>query len=223
MSAVTAHDDHGHGHDHAPEIPPAVQLRSNRLGIWLFFVSEIFLFAALLVARFVLWNDPKLGIVRPELSQEIGLITTSVLLVSSYCIYRGEVAMANGDRKTFANNFLAAFVLGAIFFVGVVVLEWNVFGIEAPPILGIEVFGHLRPSDGVIAGIFFAMTGMHALHVLSGLILILNVWYLGRKGHFSAERHWGVEATALYWHYVDVVWIFFYPALYLIGTAVDHL
>ena len=46
------------------------------------------------------------------------------------------------------------------------------------------------------------------------------IWNLGRKGKFSAEDHWGVEATAIYWHYIDLIWIFFYPALYLIGTAV---
>ena len=53
------------------------------------------------------------------------------------------------------------------------------------------------------------------LHVLSGIVLILNVWWLGRKGHYSAERHWGVEATAIYWHYVDLVWIFLLPLFYL--------
>jgi len=61
---------------------------------------------------------------------------------------------------------------------------------------------------------------VHALHGLSGVILILIVWNLGRKGHYTSERHWAVEATASYWHYVDLVWVFFYPALYLMGTAV---
>jgi cytochrome c oxidase subunit 3 len=64
------------------------------------------------------------------------------------------------------------------------------------------------------------MTGIHALHVLSGIILILINWNLVRIGRYSTERHWGIEATATYWHYVDVVWLFFYPALYLIGTPV---
>jgi cytochrome c oxidase subunit 3 len=78
----------------------------------------------------------------------------------------------------------------------------------------------LKPTDGAFGAIFYAMTGLHALHVLSGVVLILIVWNRGRKGDFSAERHWGVEATAVYWHYVDLVWVFFYPALYLIGTPV---
>jgi cytochrome c oxidase subunit 3 len=63
------------------------------------------------------------------------------------------------------------------------------------------------------------MTGIHAIHVLSGVIFILIVWNNGRRGHYSAEEHWGVEACAIYWHYVDVAWVFFYPALYLIGSV----
>lgn len=206
------HDDHAH---HGPVIPYAEQLKFNRLGLWLFCISEVFLFGALLVARFVLWGGE-----RPELSQEIGLITTSVLLISSYFVNRGETAIAVNDRKTFLNSYLIAAILGFVFFVGVVVLEWNIFGLEAT-IGGVEIFGHLRPSDNnVFSGVFFAMTGMHTIHVISGIAFLLIIWNNGRKGHFDAEKHWGVEACAIYWHYVDVVWVFFYPALYLIGTAV---
>ncbi|WP_420641398.1 cytochrome c oxidase subunit 3 [Candidatus Leptofilum sp.] len=216
MSSATAeahHDAHEDGHGHSHELSWPEQLRANRMGLWLFCISEVFLFLALLAARFYLWGGE-----RPELSQGLGLITTTVLLVSSYFIFRGETAMEHGDRKTFLSSFMVAAVLGFIFFIGVVVLEWNIFGLELE-LFGIEWFGHLKPTDGVFGGVFFAMTGMHALHVLSGLILILFVWNLGRKGHFSEDKHWGVEACAIYWHYVDVVWVFFYPALYLIGTV----
>jgi cytochrome c oxidase subunit 3 len=64
---------------------------------------------------------------------------------------------------------------------------------------------------------FFSMTGLHAGHVVSGIIMLTMVYWLGRRGHFSAERHWGVEGTIKYWHYVDVVWVFFYPTLYLVN------
>jgi len=66
----------------------------------------------------------------------------------------------------------------------------------------------------------YGMTGMHALHVLSGIVFILIVWNNGRNGHYSRERHWGVEACAIYWHYIDLVWVFFYPAIYLMGKVV---
>lgn len=212
MSTVTAHAPHDEAHAH--EIPYTTQLRSNRLGLWLFLFSELFLFGALLTARFVLWGNT-----RPALSQEIGLLATVILLLSSFFMYRSETAVAHGDHTRFLRSALLAALMGVIFFVMVVVMEWNVFNLSGE-LWGIELFGHLKPGDGVYGGVFYAMTGMHALHVLSGIALILIIWWNGRKGTFTTERHWGVEATAIYWHYVDVVWVFFYPALYLMGRAV---
>jgi cytochrome c oxidase subunit 3 len=174
--------------------------KTNRIGLWLFFVSEAFLFGGLLASRFYLWGDT-----RPDLDQTIGLLVTVILLLSSFFMNRAETAMANNDRETFLNNMLITAGLGAAFLIGVVVFEWG---------------GHIKPWDGIYGAVLFGMTGLHALHVFSGIVLILLVWNLGRKGHFSAERHWGVEATAIYWHYVDVIWVFYYPALYLMGTVV---
>ncbi len=212
MSTYTAPASHDEAHAH--EIPYATQLRSNRLGLWLFLFSELFLFGALFTSRFVLWGNT-----RPALSQEIGLLATGILLLSSFFMYRSETAAAYGDQPRFLRSALLAALMGAIFFVMVVVMEWNIFNLSGS-LFGIELFGHLKPGDGVFGGIFFAMTGMHALHVLSGIVLILIIWWNGRRGAYTAERHWGVEATAIYWHYVDVVWVFFYPALYLMGHAV---
>ena len=174
------------------------QLRSNRLGLWLFFVSEAFMFIGLLVARFYLWGNT-----RPELDQILGLIITSILLVSSFFMNRAEVAIAHNDRSSFLRSLLITAALGIAFLVGVVGFEWT---------------GHIRPTDGAFGAVLYGMTGMHALHVLSGVIFILIVWNNGRKGNYSPERHWGVEACAVYWHYVDLIWVFFYPALYLIGS-----
>jgi cytochrome c oxidase subunit 3 len=175
------------------------QTRANRLGLWLFFASEAFLFGGLLASRFYLWGNT-----RPELDQWLGLIVTVVLLASSFFMNRAESAIGHGDRKTFLSSLLITAALGGAFLIGVV---------------GFELQGHLKPWDGVFGAVLFGMTGLHALHVLSGVVLILLVWNLGRKGHFSAERHWGVEACAIYWHFVDVVWVFYYPALYLMGNV----
>jgi cytochrome c oxidase subunit 3 len=174
--------------------------KANRLGMWLFFVSEAFLFGGLLASRFYLWGNT-----RPELDQTLGLIVTSILLLSSFFMNRAESAIAHDDRETFLSSLLITAALGTLFLIGVVGFEWQ---------------GHIKPWDGVFGAILFGMTGLHALHVLSGVVLILILWNLGRKGSFSAERHWGVEATAIYWHFVDVVWVFYYPALYLMGTVV---
>ena len=197
---VATHVDHAV--DHAKE-----QLRHNRLGLWLFFISEAFLFGGLLTVRFYLWGEH-----RPELDQTIGLIVTSVLLLSSLSMKISETAMEHGDRRTFSIGMITTAVLGTIFLFGVMIFEWGLF----PAIYQ----GHLSPGENVYGAVVFAMTGMHALHVISGVVFILIVWNLGRKGHFSPESHWGVESCAIYWHYVDLVWIFFYPALYLIGTPV---
>jgi len=178
------------------------QLRNNRLGLWLFFVSEGFLFTALLVTRFYLWGNA-----RPDLDQLLGLTITVVLLISSFFMNRAESAIAHDDRPEFLRNLLITAALGLAFLGGVVGFEWT---------------GHIRPSDGAFGAVLYGMTGMHALHVVSGVVFILIVWNKGRKGEFSAERHWGVESCAIWWHYVDLVWVFFYPAIYLMGTAI-HL
>jgi cytochrome c oxidase subunit 3 len=187
------------------------QVRRNRLGMWLFFLSETFLFGGLLMARFFLW-----GGTRPELPQIVPLIITGVLLLSSFFMNRAEMAIANDDRKTFQRGLLITAFLGLVFFLGVLFFEWGFSFKDGHLVLG----NHIHPTDGVYGAVLYGMTGMHALHVLSGIILIMLIWNLGRKGHFSASDHWGVEATAIYWHYVDLVWVFFYPAIYLIGTAV---
>lgn len=174
---------------------------TNRLGLWLFLISDAFVFAGLLVARFNL-----LGLnVRPDLNQLLGLGITLVLLLSSYCMFRAETAMSFGDYKSFSRYMMATIGLGVIFLVGVVGLEWQI----APG----------GPSDGAVWSIFYAMTGFHAFHVLTGVALLAIVFRNARKGLYNAQRHYPVEAAAVYWHFVDVVWMFFYPALYLIGTA----
>ncbi|HEX2980222.1 MAG TPA: cytochrome c oxidase subunit 3 [Anaerolineaceae bacterium] len=176
------------------------RLGTNRLGLWLFLISDGLIFGALMITRFYL-----LGLQRPELNQFLGLAVTLVLLVSSFFMNRAEMAMAHDDRKTFLNSILVTLGLGILFLAGVVGVEWQL----AP-------FG---PADGPQGSVFYMMTGMHAFHVLTGVIFLLVVYRNARRGRYSAERHWGVEAAAVYWHFVDVVWIFFYPALYLIGTV----
>jgi cytochrome c oxidase subunit 3 len=199
-------ESHGHGHVETY----AERLRLNRMGMWLFFISEAFLFGALLATRFYLWGPDS----RPELDQNIGLIVTTVLLLSSISMYTADTAAEHGQWKVFSIACWVTMIFGLIFFLGVVIFEWGLF----PQIYK----GHLTPWDNHFGAVVFAMTGMHALHVLSGIALIFIMWNLRRKGHFTPEKHWGIEAAAIYWHYVDVVWIFFYPALYLIGNVVHH-
>ena len=174
---------------------------SNRLGLWLFIISDAFVFGGLLVSRFYLFAGE-----RPELNQWLGLIVTFVLLTSSFFMYRADTDISSGNVKGFTRNILVTLILGILFLVGVVGLEWPTAPFSA--------------GDNAMSSIFFTMTGMHALHVLSGVILLFVVYRNGKKGLYSKERHFPVEAAAIYWHFVDVVWVFFYPALYLMGNPV---
>ncbi len=179
----------------------AYKTGTNRLGLWLFLLSDAFVFAGLMAARINL-----LGLTRPHLNQLLGLAVTVVLLISSFFMNRGETAMSYGDKKGFITNTLITFVLGLGFLFGVVFVEWPSAAAEG-----------LTPSSGVAGAVFYMMTGMHAFHVFTGLIFLLVVMNNARKNIYSAEKHWGVEAATVYWHFIDLVWIFFYPALYLIG------
>lgn len=187
-----------HDHDHHSY---AWKLAANRLGLWLFLVSDSFVFGGLLVARFNL-----LGMTRPELNQTLGLLVTAVLLISSFFMNRAETQIGLGDKKGFLISTAITFILGLGFLCGVVFVEWPSAGAEG-----------LTPDSGAAGGIFYMMTGMHAFHVLTGLIFLLVILRNGRRGLYTQEKHWAVEAATVYWHFIDVVWIFFYPALYLIG------
>jgi cytochrome c oxidase subunit 3 len=179
----------------------AYKTGTNRLGLWLFLLSDAFVFAGLMAVRINL-----LGLTRPPLNQLLGLAVTAVLLISSFFMNRGETAMVHGDKKGFIINAIITFVLGFGFLLGVVAVEWPAAAAEG-----------LTASSGTPGAVFYMMTGMHAFHVFTGLIFLLVIINNARKDVYSADKHWGVEAVTIYWHFVDLVWIFFYPALYLIG------
>ncbi len=177
------------------------KLNSNRIGLWFFMLSDGFIFGGLFIARFNL-----LGLLRPDVTQILGLVVTTVLLISSFFANRAEVSMEMGDRRQAVISLSITILLGVLFLAGVLGIEWRI----AP----------FRPSDGSQGAIFYSMTGFHAFHVLTGVTFLSLVLRNIRRGRYSAEKHWGVEASVVYWHFLDVVWIFFYPALYLVGTAV---
>ena len=196
IGKLVASDDAG---DHSTY---AYRSGTNRLGLWFFLLSDSFVFAGLLVTRFSL-----LGLTRPALNQVLGLFISIILLVSSFFANRAEVAAEKSDRKTLLISTLVTIILGLIFLLGVVFVEWPAAAREG-----------ITPSSGIAGAVFYMMTGMHAFHVLTGVLFLFIIYRNGTKGRYSAERHWAVEAATNYWHFVDVVWIFFYPALYLIGV-----
>ncbi|MEJ5224206.1 MAG: cytochrome c oxidase subunit 3 [Anaerolineales bacterium] len=181
----------------------AYKTNTNRLGLWLFLLSDSFVFGGLLVVRFGLVGGEHI-----HLNQFLGLLVTAVLLISSFFMNRAEVSIEQGDRKGLINGTLITLILGTIFLVGVVFVEWPLASHEG-----------ITPSSGVDGATFYMMTGMHAFHVLTGLIFLGVILRNAMRGLYSPEKHFAVEAAAVYWHFVDVVWIFFYPALYLVGLG----
>ncbi|MBI4235879.1 MAG: heme-copper oxidase subunit III [Chloroflexi bacterium] len=175
------------------------RLALNRLGLWLFILSDAFFFTALLSSRYFLH-----GVFRPaEINQPLGFAISIVLLLSSLTAYRAETAAAYGDLKRSQRNILYTIGLGLLFLVGVAI-EWS------------EGFQFFPPSTG-FGTMFFTLTGVHATHVLSGMVALAVVWNLGRDGRFARGNYWGVEGTVKYWHFVDVAWVLIYPTLYLVS------
>ncbi len=196
MATVTeAAPAHAVAHEPHDEVK---HVRMNRLGLWLFFLSDGLVFALLLSARFYM-NGTE---VDSHISQLLGLGITSVLLLSSYTAYRGETALHHGNIAHGRMMILLTILLGLGFFAGVVV-EWSI--------------AEFTVSEGYGTS-FFSMTGMHAGHVASGVLLLFLVWRKAGKGYYDGGglKSYGVSGAVMYWHFVDVVWVFFYPALYLI-------
>ncbi|MGE3357991.1 MAG: heme-copper oxidase subunit III [Acidimicrobiia bacterium] len=182
-----------HGHAEATWRPQA-----NRLGLWLFILSETFLFGAFISSRFVAGTDHP-----DELNQPLALGLTLLLLVSSISAYLGEQAIAHDDRRGFVIGLSATMLLGLAFTVGV--------GFEFA-----EAAQHF-PTSTVYGSNFVMLIGLHAFHVVTGLGALGVVLNLGRTGHFGSEDHWKVEAAVKYWHFVDLAWVVIYPSLYLMG------
>jgi cytochrome c oxidase subunit III len=175
------------------------RLSVNRIGLWLFFLSESFLFLALLVTRFYLQ-----GVKRPpDVNQPLGFIISIVLLLSSLTAYRGEVFISGGMEKQFRRNIIYSICLGALFLVGVGI-EWR------------EAFIYFPPST-VFGTVFFTLTGFHAFHVILGLAALSFLVQPGQRGRFTPDNYWGAEGIIKFWHFVDVVWMFIFPTLYLVN------
>lgn len=171
----------------------------NRLGLWLFLVSDASFFIALLSTRFFV-----VGTSRPdEVNQMLGLGLTVLLLVSSLSAFRAEVAAEHGDKKGATRLLLATIGMGVLFLVGVGI-EWN------------EALHHFPPSTA-FGTVLFSMTGVHATHVLTGVLALVFVYFRVRNAEDVRDEHWAVEGTVKWWHFVDLAWVFIYPTLYLIG------
>ncbi|GMU39706.1 MAG: putative cytochrome c oxidase subunit 3 [Chloroflexota bacterium] len=193
MSAAVAH-----GQEHIDPVAHAWhRVRINRLGLWLFLISDGALFAIFAASRFYIGGTAT----DPHLNQALGLAITSLLLLSSFSAYRAETAFAHGNTAHGRTMLLATIVMG-LAFAGGVAYEWSIAEFSVS-----EAYGTA----------FFSMTGMHAFHVMTGILFLTLIWAKSGNGRYSGGPGvWPVTATVIYWHFVDVVWVFFYPTLYLL-------
>jgi cytochrome c oxidase subunit III len=182
------------------------------LGMLLFITSEVMFFAGLFAAYFNIRANttpwPPINAETGEAFQlhimPIVLPATILLVISSFTCQFAVWAIKKDDRRGFIRNIAVTLVLGIIFLV-MQGYDYLVLGAE-----GITL------SSGVFGTTFFTLTGFHGAHVFGGVIMLSVVLYRGMAGQFSAKHHDAVEATSLYWHFVDVVWILLFSILYLL-------
>lgn len=177
-------------------------LRMFGLVVFLIAESMIFfgLFSAYLIYLSVFPEWPPEG--TPELELLLPGINTIILVSSSFVMHKGQSAIRKNDVKGLQLWFTITAVMGAIF-LGGQLYEYAHTG-----------FGL---TDNVFTACFYVLTGFHGLHVTAGLMFILAVlWRSQKQGHYSSDKHFGVEASELYWHFVDVVWIILFILVYLL-------
>jgi cytochrome c oxidase subunit 3 len=201
MEAAThaVHDEH-----HGP--PPAnvsSRVEAQFLGMLLFIISEIMLFGAFFTAYFFIrvvgeadW--PAQG---EELPVAIAGVNTAILLSSSFTMHWALEGARNENRRAMKMGLLTTALLGLTFLT-----------------IQVNEYVHLgfAPHDNAQGTIFYGLTGLHGAHVFIGLSLLTFATVRAFRGHFTAKEHRGVEVPGIYWHFVDVMWIFVYSTLYIL-------
>ena len=198
------------------------QKQSSFLGMWLFLVQEVMFFGGLFVTYTVyrsLYGDAFAAGSR-ELDVTIGAVNTTVLLFSSFTIVVAVLGAKHGDLKKLVRGLWLTIGFGTVFLV-VKYFEYSAkweHHLVPGPFFEWAGEGVGRPVE-IFFCLYFAMTGMHALHMVVGIAIMLFMIRPAKRGKWTPENHNFVEGFGLYWHFVDIVWIFLFPFLYLIGLA----
>jgi cytochrome c oxidase subunit III len=227
------------------------QRGAERLGMWMFLVTEVLFFGGAFFAYTVyrLWYPKDFAAISGELNVAIALINTILLLVSSLTITLAIRATQLGNRSAQLRNLFITAFLGTAFMgfkayeyysdykEGLVPWAFN-FGKEPVHEIGADHskdkshdHGHHGPTflekwekDGVSPNrvkmflfFYYALTGIHGVHLIVGIALVLYLWVRGYVGNLGPAYYANVEVISLYWHLVDMIWLFLMPLLYLAG------
>lgn len=189
---------------------------SNKLGMWLFLFTELLLFGGLFIVYLVYraLNPDAFLLASFELSIPMGTINTVVLLTSSMTIAMSITALQKG-KKELALYLMMATVAAALIFMVIKFFEWNA-KIHHGLFPGMETYSSLPAGESLFFFLYFFMTGLHALHVIIGAIFIAVVIAKVGSDKVTGERISLLENSGLYWHLVDVIWIYLFPLFYLI-------
>jgi cytochrome c oxidase subunit 3 len=215
------------------------------IGMWLFLLTEILFFGGLFVAYMIyrVWYFDAFAEASRRLSLFWGGLNTAVLIGSSLTMALAVRAAQTNNRKWTVNWLVLTMILGCVF-LGVKVIEYedkfanyevpganyNWLYHEQHAAAGGEhapaaAEGHrqlsltpqqLQNTTQIYFSLYFTMTGLHALHMIVGVVLMSVITWMAWKGRFDAHYYTPVEMSGLYWHFVDIVWIFLFPLLYLV-------
>lgn len=188
----------------------------DKFGMWLFIFTELLLFGMLFVVYAVYrsMHPEAFRIGGQELDVTMGAINTVILLVSSMTVAMSLTAIQKGDSKKCLQLLSVTFFLALVFLVNKY-FEWG-GKFEYGLVPGSESLHELGHGTILFFGLYFFMTGVHALHILIGLGLFTYVIVKVKKGEIHQTDYIWLENTGLYWHLVDLIWIFLFPLFYLI-------
>jgi cytochrome c oxidase subunit 3 len=199
------------------------QAEASTLGMWVFLVTEIMFFGGLFVAYLVYRSASPEGFQEAShhLNVTWGAVNTIVLIVSSLTMAMAvRAAQTSAPAMTQVGWLAATMVLGAAF-LGVKVVEYtDKFTHHLVPGPNFQWTGKHPAAAEQFYSLYFCMTGLHALHMIVGLGIMAVISYMAWKRQFDGSYFTPVEVSGLYWHFVDIVWIFLFPLLYLIGYHV---
>jgi heme/copper-type cytochrome/quinol oxidase subunit 3 len=179
----------------------------GKLGMWLFLAGDAMSFGGLIVGYGILRHaSTKWPVPAEVLGINLTALMTFVLIVSSVTMVLSLTAIQNGDRAKF-NKFMGLTILGGLFFLGCQAYEWTHLLHDVLPKY------NLAFSKDLFATTFFVLTGFHGMHVSGGVIYNICVFLAVNRGRYEAKH---VEIAALYWHFVDLVWILIFTFVYLL-------
>jgi cytochrome c oxidase subunit 3 len=210
----TAPAAHLHHFDSAEQ-----QREAASLGMWAFIAQEVMFFGGLFLAYTVyrtMYHDA-FAIASRHLDIRYGGINTAVLITSSLTMALAVHAAQLGSKKGTIGYLFGTIFLGFVF-LGIKVVEYHdKFVHHLVPGVNFQFEGPLEHQAEVFYSLYFLMTGLHALHMIVGIGILFGLIYFTWKGRYSAQYFSPVELTGLYWHFVDIIWMFLFPFLYLVS------